>query len=62
MKKEDLRGLLCKSHVIVLDVRPHKGWETSERKIKEAVRANPSDLSSWENKYPKDKTLVLYCA
>lgn len=60
--KEDLKKLLDKSEVLIIDVRSGRDWTASEFKIKGAIRENPHDLDSWANKYKKDKTLVLYCA
>ena len=62
MSKEDLKAKLDDPGVIILDVRVAKDWKESEFKIKGAVRENPKKFKSWANKYPKDKTLVLYCA
>jgi rhodanese-related sulfurtransferase len=31
-------------------------------KIKGAVREDLEKVDTWMNKYPKDKTLVFYCA
>ena len=60
--KEELKAQLDSSNVMILDVRKGKDWKSSEFKIKGAVRANPSDIDKWGATYPKDKTLVLYCA
>jgi hypothetical protein len=62
MTKDELRVLLDKGDVIVLDVRSGRDWKSSEFKIKTAVRENPVKVASWANTYPKDKTIVLYCA
>ncbi len=62
MTKEQLKALLDDPDVVVLDVRRGKNWKESEKKIKGAVRENPKRFKSWAHKYPKDKTLVLYCA
>ena len=62
MTKEELKSKLDNPDVVIVDVRVGKDWKGSEFKIKGAVRENPSELSSWAEKYPKDKTLVLYCA
>ena len=62
MTKDELRVLIEKGDVIVLDVRSGRDWKSSEFKIPTAVREDPSQVSSWATKYPKDKTLVLYCA
>jgi len=62
MTKEQLKTLLGDPDAVVLDVRRGKDWKESEKKIKGAVRENPTGFESWAHKYPKDKTLVLYCA
>lgn len=62
MTKEELKAKIGNSDVIIVDVRAGKDWKGSEFKIKGAVRENPSKFSPWAEKYPKDKTLVLYCA
>ena len=60
--KEELKAMLDDPAVLVLDVRRASDWQSSEFKIKGAIFADPSDYSSWAKTYPKDKTLVLYCA
>jgi len=60
--KEELKAMLDDPAVIILDVRIERDWQASEFKIKGAVYANPRDYSSWAKTYPKDKTIVLYCA
>jgi len=62
MTKEELKERLDRPDVIVLDVRSGRDWKSSEVKIKGAVREDPRAVASWADKYPKDKTLVLYCA
>ncbi len=62
MSKDDLKAALGKSNVIVLDVRTDGDWDTSQWKVMGAVREEPNRVEDWMNKYPKDKTLVLYCA
>jgi hypothetical protein len=63
MTKEELKGLMGKPDVIIIDVRAKGDWEGSKEKIQGAVRENPDkSTNSWANKYPKDKTLVFYCA
>ena len=60
--KEELKAQMGNSNVMILDVRTGKDWKSSEFKIKGAVRADPSEFDKWATTYPKDKTLVLYCA
>ena len=62
MSKEELKAMLDSPDLIILDVRVGKDWKASEYKIKGAVRVDARDFGSWANKFPKDKTLVLYCA
>jgi hypothetical protein len=62
MTKEELRANLGNPNFIIIDVRLGPDWEDSDLKIKGAVRQDPKVFDAWANKYPKDKTLVLYCA
>jgi len=62
MTKEELKGMLGNPDLVILDVRVRSDWEASEFKIKGAVRELANNFISWANKYPKDKTIVLYCA
>jgi rhodanese-related sulfurtransferase len=62
MTKEQLRPLLGKPDVIIIDVRTNYDWDNSKVKIPGAVREEGMKFASWMNKFPKDKTLVLYCA
>jgi hypothetical protein len=62
MTKEELKGMLGSKDLVILDLRAGKDWDASEFKIKGAVREDPKGLDSWTVKYPKDLTLVLYCA
>ena len=48
--------------VIILDVRTGGDWKSSEFKIQGAIRTNPNNFNEWAEVYPKNKTLVLYCA
>ena len=62
MTKETLSEILDNPDTIIIDVRAGRDWGSSEFKIKGARRENPGDVESWAGKYPKDKTLVFYCA
>jgi rhodanese-related sulfurtransferase len=62
MSKDELKAMLGSPDLILLDVRYGKDWTDSDSKIKGAVREDPKLFESWSNKYPKDKTIVLYCA
>jgi hypothetical protein len=62
MTKEQLLPMLVKSDIIVIDVRANYDWDKSTAKIKGAVREEGMKFGSWMNKYPKDKTIIIYCA
>ncbi len=62
MTKDDLKAMLGNPDLVIIDVRYGKDWTDSNLKIKGAVREDPDAFNSWANKYPKDKTLVFYCA
>ena len=62
MTKEELKGLMGKSDVVIIDVRANSDWEGSKEKIQGAVREDPKKVKDWAAKYPKDKTLIFYCA
>lgn len=57
INKEELKKILGNPDVIIVDIR-----KTADRKIKGAVREDPEKLFSHMRKYPKNKTLILYCA
>ncbi len=61
--KEEAMSMLGNPDVIILDVRAAQDWKASEWKIKGAIREERNkESSAWMDKYPKDKTLILYCA
>jgi len=62
MTKEELRAKLGSPDVVIVDVRLGKDWKASEEKIKGAVRVDAAEIENLATTYPKDTTLVLYCA
>ena len=61
MTKEELLPMLGRPDVVILDVRVGDEWKKSPWKIKGAVRENPEKgVQPVAEKYPKDKTYVLY--
>ena len=62
MGKEELKARLGEPGLVVIDVRRDQDWDGSARKIAGAVREDPGALEKWAEKYPKEQTLVLYCA
>jgi hypothetical protein len=59
---ERTKALLGSPDVIIIDVRTAKTWWRSPTKILGAVREEPGAIEKWAGKYPKDKTLILYCS
>ena len=62
MTIEELRGMLGNPDLVIIDARRDGDWKLSKVKIKGAVREDLEKVDTWMNKYPKDKTLVFYCA
>jgi rhodanese-related sulfurtransferase len=62
MTQEELKAMLDKPDLIIIDVRARSDWAGSDLKVKGAIREDPGNVESWANKYSKEKTLVLYCA
>jgi hypothetical protein len=61
MTIEQLKAQLGNSDFIIIDVRTAHDWQDSSTKIRGAIREDSYKLGSWIDKYPKDKTIVLYC-
>ncbi len=62
MTTDELKALLGKPDVILLDVRSGSDWKDSDLKIQGAIREEPGQIKSWSEKYSKEKIIVLYCA
>lgn len=62
ISKEEVKAKLGSADMVVLDVRAPRDWRNSDAMIKGSVREDPGKIKDWAGKYPKDKTLVLYCA
>ena len=60
--KEEVKEMFGNSDLIIIDVRLGRDWDGSVLKIKGAIKEDPRNVSSWIDKYPKDKVLVFYCA
>ena len=59
---EELKGMLGNPDLVIVDVRRDGDWQSGTVKIKGAVREDPEKVDTWMSKYPKDRTLVFYCA
>ncbi len=62
MTKEEFKPLIGNPDVVLIDVRSMGDWNKETLMIKGAVREDPTNVASWMDKYPKDKTLVFYCS
>lgn len=62
MTKEELKARLGDPQLLILDLRRGGDWMNSEHKIQGAVRQEDKPYLAWAIQYPKDQTLVLYCA
>ena len=60
--KEELKGMLGKENVVIIDVRSEIDQEKSNQKIQGAVIEDVGKVETWMAKYPKDKTFVFYCS
>ena len=59
---EEAKKILDASEVVTIDVRKAGDWINSDSKIAGAVREDPTLVDSWYDKYPKEKTIILYCS
>jgi len=57
-----LKAMLDDPQLLIIDVRTPKDWNSSDKKIKAAVRQDPNKVAEWGKALPKDKKIVLYCA
>jgi rhodanese-related sulfurtransferase len=58
---EELKTMLGSPDLIIIDVRIERDWKKSNLKIPGAVWEDFLEVETWAKKYPKDKTIVLYC-
>ena len=60
MTKEELKPLLGKPGVVVLDTRVEQQWVSSDTKIPGASHLKEDDLKTWAGAQDRSKTYVLY--
>jgi len=58
----DLKPLVEKKTVTVLDVRRQNDYDADQVKLPGAEWKNPEQLAEWSAKLPKEKEIVIYCA
>lgn len=61
VSKEEVKELIGKPGVALIDVRYYDSWEKTDTKIAGAVREHPNEIGSWAPKYDKNSTIILYC-
>lgn len=62
MEPQELVSMIDSPDVVIIDVRRKGDWKMSTVKIKNARRAESSEVKQWAKDLSKDKTIVLYCA
>ncbi len=62
INKDQLKEELANPGIVVIDVRAPHDWDSAQWKIEGARRESPAEVEQWMANYPKDKTIVLYCA
>ncbi len=58
--KEQLKEMLGKPDVVIIDARPSEQWKYSDQLIPGAVHEDPLSVQSWVQKYDKNKKTVIY--
>ena len=59
---DQVKKLLGHPDTVIIDVRTHRNWWRSSKKIPTATREDPSKVDQWIEKYAKDQTLIFYCS
>lgn len=62
ISKEEVKAMLGQPDVTILDVRTRPEWNSTNLKIRGAIREEPDRVDSWAVKYDKHKTIILYCS
>ena len=62
MTGDQLKEILGKPDVVIIDVRLGLDVKAGQPKIKGAVRKKPKNADEWAAGLDRDKTYVLYCA
>ncbi len=62
MSTDELKSRLGDVDLVVLDVRGSWALVKSDNKIAGSERVEPGGAKQWAGNYPKEKTIVLYCA
>lgn len=57
----ELKSLLGRDDVVVLDVRRRAAYEADTAMLPNAAWRNPDEVATWSAALPKDKQIVVYC-
>ena len=60
LTKENVKEMIGKPDVVIVDIRYIKQYEQSDKKLPGAVFVQPEDFDEFVKNQPKDKTYVLY--
>jgi hypothetical protein len=60
--KDGLKAMLDDPGFLIIDVRTEKEWKKADSKIKGAVWEDADEVKTWASKYPRDKSIALYCS
>ena len=55
-----VKALLGQPDTVIIDVRKHRNWWRSSKKIPSAVREDPSTVEKWIPKYNPNQSLIFY--
>jgi len=58
--KEQLKELLGKPDLVIIDARPVEQWKYSDQMIPGTAHEDPLAVDSWSQKYDKNKRIVVY--
>ena len=58
--KEQLKEMLGKPDVVIIDARPSEQWKYSDQLIPGAGHEDPLTVETWVQKYDKNKKMVIY--
>lgn len=59
---QDLKALLVRQDVTLLDVRRKSDFDADAAQLAGAQWRNPEQMAEWSKTLPRDKKVVIYCA
>ncbi len=61
LSSTELKALLARSEVLLLDVRRRAAYEVDSVMLPGAAWRDPEEVAQWSAVLPKDKEIVVYC-